>query len=95
MNAPQHTETFSDWEEFLDAVRNSEIRFEHGAYARVEYDTPYSEHVQTIEDEIESASKNALGKPFYVDGKKFRRFCVWSGGREIGQVREIEMERRE
>lgn len=87
------TETFTEWTEFLDALREDRLRWEEGAQARVVYDSSYTDEDQVLEGEVERVAKN-LGKSFHLDGKHVIGWHVQSGedDRTIGHAKTIEFE---
>lgn len=91
---PDSIETayFEGWTDFLEAIREDELRWEKGAYARVEYDSNYSDEVQVLEGAVERTT-NSLGKAFSLDGKAVQGFSVnGKRGRDVGSVKNIEFE---
>lgn len=79
---------YHEWPDFLDAIRDGAIDFAAGDYAKVVYDSSYSDEPQTIEGEVESTGDN-LGHTFRLDGYAVTGWHVEKGGREIGHVESI------
>lgn len=89
------TEAFDEWVTFLNAAREDRLRFEPGAFVRVEYDSSYTDETQVIEGHVEWAH-DGLGRPFSLEGidNTIRGWHVEGiDGRTIGRVERVVFER--
>jgi hypothetical protein len=88
---------FTDWNEWLEAIRSGDVDIQEGDAIVVEYDSSYSDKTQRVTGRVEWAALNVLGAPIEIKSSTDDRAIVLDGWhidsaesrREIGRAERV------